>query len=398
MSAFAPMVARGAPLTFVDTYVQRCQTVHALLCSACGLDLEIESPHFRRFVEVLSNKGPPAVVLDTLTAMTGDLSRALPLPLSHVLTFAGRKFRGFAYISEGNSRYCVSQNAGLLLAGALDLHLTAGGSPAEAALMVDVFHLAFPEPVELDRLSSAAGAVMVGVVPCLHAQRMKIYYNTRLYAAPGHRDRIASILERLQLEGMGFYDVIFDPAYHAQFHGVGLDLDGDGSTRAKLYVHVKYEDLGALVQATAKAINGVSTADASDLAAEAHKAVSAIRKEHIVPEAELAVALSSDGPPTLKMTLFISQDSADLGAENDLAALFESCGYDVDLLHAVLAAARPSGPESVGVAPTPLKSVGFELPVGDVPKLNVYVRPPMLAAARVLKSLDLPGVPGGSRF
>lgn len=59
MSAFAPILAQGAPLTFVNTFEQRCQAVHALLCRACNLDLEKESARFQRFVEALSNKGPP---------------------------------------------------------------------------------------------------------------------------------------------------------------------------------------------------------------------------------------------------------------------------------------------------------------------------------------------------
>jgi hypothetical protein len=93
-----------------------------------------------------------------------------------------------------------------------------------------------------------------------------------------------------------------------------------------------------------------------------------------VSEVELAAALRRQGPATMKLTLFFSRHRVSDADIDNVLAYASAAGYDVAPLRALIATLA-AGVDSPRLVRKPLAGIGVEVPVGERPKINVYLQP-----------------------
>jgi hypothetical protein len=359
------------PEIAVEGYAGRCDAGVRQLAAACGLDPERELERFR-WCSARLDRQPAQPSGDVLGALTHVVGGALPIIFEYVLTYAGDGPRGFAYLSRGRPGGSLPHGLGELLAAALQIHVEDRGQEDEAVLLAEVFRLAFPDLDRLADFSPLAQGMIVGVVPDGEHVRLKIYFNTRLGSAGGHREKIAGMLARCGLDDCGLYDGLYAGVAGAAFHGLGVDLNGDGSRRAKLYVRVPREGLRPALQNVARSVAG--RRELAELVEPADAMLAALAGGGVADTVELAGALREDGAPTIKVTLFYSAAHVSHADADRVVAYLDDLGYESASLRAVVAALSKGG-AAAKVQPHPLHGVGLEVPASGRPKVNVYVQP-----------------------
>ena len=206
--------------------------------------------------------------------------------------------------------------------------LTEAGGMADGEILADTFRLVFPDLGPLANHSPLAQAMLMGFVPRGDKVDIKAYFNTRL-GCTDHAALIEGLLNRLGLNDHGFYDRLYGAGTDARFVGVGVDLHGDTTHRAKLYVKVPREHLGHAFETLCKDQSHLKPDEAHE---EYQLFLQAVDCESLCDEFELAISLRSDALPTLKLTAFyLSEDTSDQ-AENSVASYLESKHFDPEPL------------------------------------------------------------------
>lgn len=367
---FGP-VSGSLPSIATGDYARRCELGVRALAEACCLDAEREIERFRWCGARLDRQAArPAD--DVLGAVTHVVGRALPMIFEYVLSYGGEGPLGFVYLSQGRVGGSLPQNLGELLTAALQILVEDGGQQDEAMLLAELFHLSFPDLDRLAAFSPLAQGMIVGVVPDGEHVRLKVYFNTRLGSAGGHSEKISRMLARCGLEDRGLYQALYAGVKGAAFHGLGVDLDGDGSRRAKLYVRVPRAALRPALENIAPAVAGPQSPTAMVEPADAM--VAALLGDGVADTVELAGALRQDGTPTVKVTLFFSADFVGNADVDRVIAYLDGVGYEPTSLGRVIAALS-EGAGSAHVQRHPLHGVGIEVPTSGRPKVNVYLQP-----------------------
>ncbi len=353
-----------------QSYPERCERAVEVLAQGCGADGAAEVARFRWCRERLSKAPLPVEQGNILANLAQWVAHESPLLFELVLTYAGGGPRGFAYLTQGRPSGTLPANLAALLAGTLQLHLEAGGARDDAELLVDLFRLAFPHLGRLADYSPLAQGMIVGAAPDGAGIGLKVYFNTRLDAAGGHGERVRGMLERCGVQGGHLYEALYRPAEGVHFHGVGVDLDraGAAANRAKLYLRLPRAALPGALTTLSSHLEGKHLPAARAF-------VDAMAGQALVDSVELAVALRQ-GAPTLKLTLFFATREVGAGDLDRVASYLSDHGYDPALVRDT-AAALSHGAERAQLQPHPLHAVGVEMPMGDQPKINVYLQPVM---------------------
>lgn len=372
------MARNSLPIADLDpaawkTYASRCEKGVAALAEMCGLDPSGQIERFRFCSKRLGRQATVTGKHDIVGSVTSAVGAELPLIFEFVLTLSGNGPRGFSYITQGRPSATLPESLGSLLEGALYTHLESGGDARDGELLAELFRTSF---VALDRLedySPLAQGLIVGVVPTAERLQLKIYFNTRLDPTPGHRARVDAILQRLGLDGSAVYDALYEGIDGARFHGVGVDFDGDGHRRAKLYVRL---DRNLLDQSLDLLGNLISQAQALDAQTEilqpAREVLRALASDALADEIELAAALSDDEPLTAKLTVFFGSRDVGQREEQQLLSYLVALGYPTAGVAKALSIFAPA--EVREKRRSPLHGVGIEVPKGERPKINIYLQ------------------------
>jgi len=99
-----------------------------------------------------------------------------------------------------------------------------------------------------------------------------------------------------------------------------------------------------------------------------------IESNALIDEVEIAIALCGEGPRTLKVTGFFSPKRVSSSDAERIASYLRMCGHPTAPLDAVIGALC-QGVLEPGNQMHPLHAVGLETPVGDRPKINIYLQP-----------------------
>ncbi|MBI5508397.1 MAG: hypothetical protein HY903_06575 [Deltaproteobacteria bacterium] len=358
----------------LEGYPRRTEAGIGALAVACGLSPEPELARFRSCRDFLGVAQRAPAAADLLAQVTESVTLVAPLIVELVATYSGDGLKGFGFLTQGRPSGPLPANLAGLLSGTLQMHLTGGGRTDEAELLADVFRLAFPNLGGLAGHSPLSQGMIVGVVPAADALTLKVYFNTRLDPSGNHRERVASILARCGLADDGLYDLLYAGNDGARFHGVGIDLDGDGCRRAKIYVRLNRAALLPALEKLATHLQPDMAAAARGILNPVLELIEATKSEAQVDEVELAAALCSDAPATAKVTLFFAGDRT---ADADLTTLdtyLQGLGYPAHGLDAAVKALAENAHRAVAQR-YPLHGVGIEVPVASRPKINVYLQP-----------------------
>lgn len=353
----------GLPDT-VD-YTARAERAVCLLAEACGLGGDRELERFRTCNKKLRTPPPGAEGADLMAMMNRVIIEIVPVTYELVLAYRdeGDGPAGFGYLTQGGNAVSV---AGLqqLLQTALELYLTAGSPEAGAALLVDLFRLAFPDLQALAGYRSTAQALVVCVIPRPEALVLKAYFNTRMYVDGDHRGRVGRMLERAGAGTSRFdelYAALYDQERGARFMGVGADIDG--SQRVKLYVRMDTADAFAHLERLGELLQ--ISVDSETLRRN-------FASEDLAHEMEIALAFRGADPPTLKWTYFFPGKRERPAVRDATSALLVRQGYDPTPFEDCFAALRG---EKITNRAFPLHGVGLELPQGERAKVNLYMYP-----------------------
>ncbi len=354
-------------------YAGRAERGVSVLAEACGQDALAALAQFRRVRGLLGRAPQPdRTCHDPVTQMAAEVMANLPQIIELVATLSEGRLKGYAFLSQGRPGAPLPVTMGTLLAAAFEL-LVAEGRRDDAALLAEVFALAFPRLGALGALSPLAQGLIIGVAPKGAQLAMKSYFNTRLDATSGHGERIQAILQRLGLTDHGLYHVVYGPNSPARFHGLGVDLDGDDHRRAKLYVRLEQPELTPLLGALLSGLTHTGSAATHDLLLPIHAFEAALQHPSRIQEVELAVALSSHAPPTLKVTYFFAGQTDPNVTLALLTQALGQIGYIPPLAKLWQAL---TGPRDRTLSQAhPLHGVGIELPTGAPPKVNLYLQP-----------------------
>jgi hypothetical protein len=351
----------GGDSGLIDTagYAARCEAAAELLGNAVGSSGEGERLRaLRQRLEHRSND-----IGDPLAFMRRELRTVLPAAYEFVLVYRDGAPRGYAILTQGAYGASLPERTRLLFEIAVRAYLDGGGDVRAAELLADVFRAAFPDPSVLSAYDAAAQALVIAFVPRRRGLELKAYVNTRL--APGnHRDRVRSVLAAAGTAPADYdalYDALYDEARGARFVGVGLDVEAAPARRAKLYVRTPVDGLAAHAAALPLSDGGL-----------VESSLALVDRRLLADDAELAVALRSDGTRSLKLTLFFSPRLEGEAAVSAAAAAMAHLRCDATALRAVCAALACASP-ATGVR-QPLHGLGFES--GTAAKLNVYLQPP----------------------
>jgi hypothetical protein len=185
---------------------------------------------------------------------------------------------------------------------------------------------------------------------------------------------VSKILSRSGLDDLGLYDLLYANNDGARFHGVGIDLDGDTHRRLKLYVRLTLAQLEPSLKALADRLTPNAADAAAAILEPALGMVEAMRGDALVDEVELAVALRSDGTPTAKLTLFWASGLVSSRELAQLTTYLTGLGYPGHALDEAIAALAENADRAVSQR-HPFHALGIEVPVGERPKINVYLQP-----------------------
>ena len=351
-------------------YQRRSQAVVEVLAEPAGLDGVAESERFAKIMAQL-RAGSEESGSDGLGALQSAVVEQMPNVVEFVLTYAHGTYQGFGYLSEGKPQSSLPATLRMQLENALRSYLSHGGAMVDAGVLADVFALVFPNLDLLAGHSPMAQAMLLGFVPRSEGLGMKAYFNTRLLGGSAHRERIVAFLYYLGLDGARQFDALYNGSQGLAFAGVGLDLGGSKGHRAKLYVRVPKEKLETSLRAL---IATMGLGDAMRAMDEAERLLQATEGQASADEVELAIGLGAEGYGTLKLTVFFMGSSASDEPTEQVAAYLASHGYPTQpYLRAVgVLSERVASP---GVKKQPVHALGIEYPVGDVPKVNVYLTP-----------------------
>ncbi|MEK7706319.1 MAG: hypothetical protein AAB426_15265 [Myxococcota bacterium] len=364
------------PGRYADSLVSRVAAAVQICAEAMGLALPAEQARYRRFYNTLDGDADatPNGTGDVVALAMQAITASLPVPHALVTSFVGPALRGFGYLGEGRARASFPATLEAQLGKALTLLLSEGRArAAEAGLLVDVFRLCYPEAARLRDLSATSVAMQLGVVPTGGAAKIKVYLKTRLDTSVSHDERIAAILARLGLDDGGLYHALYAREHEAYFHGIGLDLDGDATTRLKLYIHAPLDAAMSLVDRLVHRLHALGQ-PADDITPAVQSLVAGFAPEHLMNELELAVALRTDGPPTFKMSLFFHRDHEPRALEEAVRNLWARHDVSFAVMDSVLEALTPMSADA-STLPSPMTSAGIELPLAPWPKLNLYLQP-----------------------
>ncbi len=356
-------------------YQARCARGVELCAELCGLAPARERARLAFVTEKLGRAPPPAAGDHPVNLVTQLVGAELPLTFELVLTYAGQGPRGMAYLTQGRPGSNFPATLATLLAGALELHVAAGGDPAESELFADLFALAFPGLARLGEHSPHTQGMIVGVVPAGEGVQLKIYFNTRVDPSTPHAARVSAMLARCGLEDNGLYDLLYGQMPEAWFQGVGVDLDNDQRRRAKLYVRLPPQSVPAALGRLAEHLGAQGLANPARAVEEpVERLLATLRSPAMADELELAAAIGEGEPTTAKLTLFFGSREVSAEDEARLVGYLDELGYPTAALARIFATlGAPAAPPLP--AKSPLHGVGIEVPVGARPKVNLYLMP-----------------------
>jgi hypothetical protein len=360
----------------LEQYPLRCERVVEALAHACALAPAEEVERFKQCRDILGPLSDDKNTDDLMGRVSSMLGDTLPLQFEFVLTFASDAPLRFAFMTHGRSGASLPLTLSRLLRAALRLHVCGNGDPEESLLLAEQFKLAFPSIEALRLYSPMAQGMIVSVVPLPQRTGLKVYFNTRLDTTTPHRERIFKMLERSGLSDHGLYDVLYEQGAGVSFSGVGVDLDGDGHHRMKLYVRVDRTMARGLLQRVAERLDSQAPHEIrQQLLEPVDRLLAVFDAEHVAPTVELAVALRDREPPTIKVTTFLAAKTRNQACVDQLARYLGSLGYAADALRAAVLALEDPHDPATSKRIHPLHGVGLEVPAGAHPKINVYLEP-----------------------
>jgi len=352
-------------------YQRRAQVAVRSLAQAAGLDGDHETQRFSHIMEQLRAGVHQPSQTDGLAALQAVVVEQMPNVVELVMTYAAGTYRGFGYLSEGKPRGSLPETLRFQLENGLRCYLSHGGAMADAGVLADVFALIFPNIEALAEHSGMAQAMLLGFVPTAEGLGMKVYFNTKLLGGKSHRTRVVAFMDYLGLDGAKHYDALHDSFDGLSFAGVGLDLDGGPVRRAKLYIRVERGGLESHLPRLLETMGLDASAGALGVAQGLLKGTEG---EAATDDVELAIGLSGQGYQTLKLTTFFLDSSQSEEPTIQVASYLRANGYEPKaFVEAVgILSERVTEP---GVKKQPVHALGIEYPVGESPKVNVYLTP-----------------------
>ncbi|MCK5688731.1 hypothetical protein KAI87_05635, partial [Myxococcota bacterium] len=211
------------------------------------------------------------------------------------------------FMTKGPVTSSLSLSLRIMLQVLIETHIQKGGEAAEREHLVELFHLAVPDPESLDRFSPNAPVMMMGFFPQPESWVYKIYFNTRLTMGAAvsplsHREQLENMISHagLFLEP-SLFDTLYNDHDDSKFHGVGFDFNGLADIRAKLYIHLARPKAAARLLALAEYLN-----ISKDEILELVDLMEEIGDDLSAPNFEIALSLRKSHPPDLKVTNFFS--------------------------------------------------------------------------------------------
>ncbi len=280
--------------------------------------------------------------------------------------------RTMGFLSPGPKANSVPAALAAHLRMTLEWYLESGGSAEEARVLVDAVRFAFPDIPKLAQFTADSQVLLIGIACRASAEDppfFKAYLNTRLFPGPGHKERVARIVDfdSYGLAGTTFeilYSALYHNTYGAQFMGVGLDIVPTKSrNRVKLYVRVPkgmalehMHHLGSVLGIQVEASLSTLT-------------------EHIVAElwaneVELAIGFS-EARPSIKCTLFFPTEKRQPQLMPAVSALLHTYGYETETFSRTCGTLNT---ENAVARPGVIHAVGVELPQEPQPKINLYMQ------------------------
>ena len=354
-----------------QSYEQRSVEMVRCIAEGCGQSGDDEATRFLQIMgQLRSGYGEETVSENPVVAFQESIIEGMANIVEFVLTYSEGRITRFGYLSAGKPGNSLSASLSALLANTFRLYLGNGGHPDNAELLADIFALSFPDTNLFASHSNMAQGMLLGVVPTEFGVGFKVYFNTRL-GGGRHRERLQSIFERVGVDGISYYDSLYENAEKASFHGVGIDLFGAQPPRLKVYVRVPRVNIRQEIE---RVLDGMERGKLEGVLETCEKFLGALEDPMLADDVELAVGLRPKGKPTLKLTaFFVSKGEADsVGAK--IRDYLSELGCPLPVLEKA-ALESVAGVESTGVEEHPYHGVGIELPAGDTPKVNVYLRP-----------------------
>ena len=354
-----------------ESYERRSLEMVRVIAKECSLDGDDEAKRFLQIMtQIRAGYGEEVAAENPVVAFQEKIIEGMANIVEFVLTYSNGHLARFGYLTQGKPGRTLSSSLSTLLANTFRLYLGNAGLPKNAELLADVFALSFPNMNLFSEHSSMAQGLLLGVVPTDCGVGFKLYFNTRLGGA-GHRARLEKIFARVGVNGLPFYDSLYENATKVSFHGLGIDLFGAEPPRLKVYVRVPRASVGEEI---ARVLEGMDRERLDGALQTCEGFLGALEDPLSADEVELAVGIRSEGLPTLKLTtFFISKGDGD-SVGRKIGSYLKSVGCSPKAFEkAAVEAAR--GVESTAVEDHPYHGVGIELPVGETPKVNVYMRP-----------------------
>ena len=354
-------------------YESRCDKAVHFLAQTCGYNADEEVARFKRLMETMGQVATTDGPLDPNNPFAGlqaKVIQAMPPVVEFVTTHSGSKLQGFGYLTEGRPGHDLPSTLMAKLENTFRICLSDGGGVEDGEILADTFRLVFPDLGLLSNHSPLAQAMLMGFVPGAEKVNLKAYFNTRLGGA-NHAELVQSLLARLSLDGAGFYERLYASQTQARFVGVGVDLHGDASRRAKLYVRVPRSELTLALETLCQ---GQTHLVLEDIKREANLLVAAAQCEVLSDEVEIAISLRSGAAPTIKLTVFFTSDEVSTEPEACAQNYLESKGYESGVLKTLFETMK-QGVNEPGVKKQPVHGLGIEFPVQEQVKINTYFNP-----------------------
>jgi hypothetical protein len=354
-------------------YESRCDKAVHFLAQICGYNADEEVSRFKRLMETMGQVATTDGPLDPnnpFAALQAKVIQAMPPVVEFVTTHAASKLQGFGYLTEGRPGHDLPSTLMAKLENTFRICLSDGGGVDDGEILADTFRLVFPDLGLLENHSPLAQAMLMGFVPGGEKVDLKAYFNTRL-GGTNHEELVQSLLERLNLDGEGFYGRLYASQTQARFVGVGVDLHGDATRRAKLYVRVPRTELMAALE---NLCAGQTHLNIEDIKREAALLIDTAQCKELSDEVEIAISLRSDSPPTVKLTVFFTSDEMSAEPEQCVMRYLESKGYD-SAVFTTLFDTMKQGVSDPGVKKQPVHGLGIEFPVEEQVKINTYFNP-----------------------
>jgi hypothetical protein len=346
-------------------YRERCERAVMALASSCDLDPQRELERFTWCRSRLEKDKAPAGN-DLMEQAAALIGKSGAMAFEFVLSHTGEGVR-FGYLTQGQSGQTLGQSLEGLLNGALQMHVESGATGAE--LLARLFCLAFPGLDTFSCYSPAAQAMILGVVPQGEHTHFKVYFNTRLDTSTPHRQRVENLLSTCGVSDEGLYDLLYAKNPAARFHGLGVDLEGSG--RAKIYVHLARD---AALHTLQQLADHLGDTNGSLTVAPAEQMLDMLDSEALLDQVELAVALQAGAATTVKVTGFFSARRVKKDDVERVTRYLEFSHHASEPLRTAAKTLSQGVSEPV-TQKQPLCGVGLETPIGNRPKINLYLRP-----------------------